>query len=88
MKQLRCPSCGSLELNEEGRFYVCQYCGGKIERDTSKLAANVSSSSSADRIIERADMYWNVGKKDKARQLYRQALDIDATNEKARSRAR
>ena len=88
VNQLKCPSCGSNDLVEDGRYYICQYCGGRIERDLDKIPSHVSSSTSVERIIERADMYWDVGKRDRARQLYRQALDIDATNEKARTRAR
>lgn len=86
MDQLKCPSCGSIDLVGEGRFYVCQYCGGKLERDVTRIAAVVSSAGGLEKLLERADLYWEMGRIDKAKQLYRQALDIDATNEKARSR--
>ena len=85
-KQLRCPSCNSVDFAEEGRFYVCQYCGGMIERDVSSIKAIVSSEESVRKLLERADLYWGLGKVEKARQLYRQVLDIDATNEIAGQR--
>lgn len=85
--QLRCPSCNGIDFVEEGRFYVCQYCGGKLERVSDVGRAEVSSDGSVQKLLERADLYWDLGKVDKARRLYRQVLDIDATNEIAKSRA-
>lgn len=86
MGQLRCPSCNGIDFIEEGRFYVCQHCGGKLERNPSTVQATVSSADSVQKLLERADMYWDFGKTEKAKQLYRQVLDIDAKNEHARSR--
>ena len=86
IRQLRCPSCNSIDFVEEGRFYVCQYCGGKLDRGSCAITATVSTADSVSELLSRANLYWDLGNTDRARQLYRQVLDIDATNEIARQR--
>ncbi len=88
MNQIQCPSCGSIKLIEDDRYYICEYCGGKIERTQPIEAADVSNASGVTKLLERADLYWSVGKRDKAKRLYQQVLDIDASIERARTRAR
>ena len=51
-------------------------------------SAVIAVSSSAASLLERADLYWDLGQTDKARRLYQQVLDLDATIERARERAR
>lgn len=87
-QQLRCPSCNSVSLKEDGRFYVCEYCGGKIPKPSEQITASVTSEDGVNSLLERARLYWDLGERTKSQQLYRQILDLDATNEEAQQRAR
>ena len=88
MEELRCSSCNSVSFTEDLHFYICEYCGGKIKKDRVEVKASFTVSSSAASLLERADLYWDLGNRDKARRLYQQVLDQDATIERARERAR
>ena len=33
LKVLICERCGANELNEEGKYYVCAYCGSKFLKE-------------------------------------------------------
>ena len=92
MRDLRCANCTSVSFIEYERFFVCEYCGGKIMKDPREFgvtrSAAISVSSSAASLLERADLYWDLGNTEKAKRLYQQVLDLDATIERARLRAR
>lgn len=92
MKSLKCANCNGVSFTEHDRFFVCDFCGGQIMKDPSEFgvtrSATIAVSSSAASLLERADLYWDLGQTDKAKRLYQQVLDLDATIERARERAR
>ncbi len=85
MRQLVCSACGSNELIENGRYYVCQYCGTKFERETPR-AASFDKTKRLNDLLKRADLYYRNGRKTQAISLYRQALELDARCEIAKQR--
>lgn len=92
MRNLKCANCNSVSFTEYERFFVCDYCGGQVMKDPSEFgavrSAAIAVSSSAASLLERADLYWDLGQAEKAKRLYQQVLDLDATIERARERAR
>ena len=92
MKNLRCVNCNSVSFTEFERFFICDYCGGKVMKDHQEYgpvtSAQISVSGSAASLLERADLYWDLGNTEKAKRLYQQVLDLDATIERARVRSR
>ena len=87
MKEMRCASCGGIGLTEKNGYYVCEFCGTRFKRETSDVsAAAIDQSENVKHLLKRADMYWSAGMRDRAKLLYEQILEIDATNETARQR--
>ena len=88
MIEMRCESCGSTELIEEGEFYKCSFCGTQFKREASDVRkAHIDQNENVQRLLERAEMYWTAGLRDRARRMYEQVLELDATNEIAKRRA-
>ena len=52
------------------------------------MSAEVSSDSSIKTLLDRAEKYWKMGDKAKAKKLYAQVLEFDPTNETARKRSK
>ena len=87
MEGLYCTSCGGNSFTEEGRYYVCQYCGTKFLRSSSG-AASFDKSERLHDLLKRADLYWRHNKLQQAKALYRQALELDANCAEALKRMR
>ena len=88
MVEVRCKACGSNDLTEENGFFVCSFCGTKFKREASDVAAaSVDQDENVKRLLERAEMYWSGGMQQRAKLIYEQILEIDATNPIARRRA-
>lgn len=85
MRILICESCGSNDLERDGAFFVCRYCGTRMVSDV-PAAASINNDARIADILKRADLYWKHGRKAQAASLYRQVLELDATCEVARQR--
>ena len=92
MKNLKCANCNSVSFTEHERYFECVYCGGRVMKDPCEYgmtkSAVIAVSSSAASLLERADLYWELGQAEKAKRLYQQVLDLDSTIERARERSR
>ncbi|MBQ9002918.1 MAG: hypothetical protein IJ087_13790 [Eggerthellaceae bacterium] len=92
MENLKCANCNSVSFTEHERYFECDYCGGRVMKDPREYgvvkSAAIAVSSSAASLLERADLYWELGQTGKAKRLYQQVLDLDATVERARERSR
>ena len=92
MQNLKCANCNGVSFTEYERFFVCDFCGGQIRKDPGEFgvvrSAVIAVSSSAASLLERADLYWELGQAEKAKRLYQQVLDLDSTVERARERSR
>lgn len=90
---LKCPSCGAdITIDDSRDFCFCQYCGTKIVQD--KVVVEHRGSVSIDRSFEinnlfiRAQDMIQSNDYESAEQYYNRILDIDATNEVARTELR
>ena len=92
MRNLKCANCNSASFTEHDRYFECDYCGGRILKDPREFgvvkSAVIAVSSSAASLLERADLYWDLGQTEKAKRLYQQVLDLDSTVVRARKRSR
>lgn len=87
MIEVRCSSCGSNALTEEDGFFVCSFCGTRFKREAPDIyAAEIDQTENVKRLLERADMYWSGGMRDRAKLIYEQVLELDAANPIARQR--
>lgn len=77
MRGLVCTACGSNDMLEEGSYFICQYCGTKFLRETTK-AASFDIDNRIKDLLKRADLYWRHNKRQQAIALYRQILELDA----------
>lgn len=85
MKMLVCTACGSNELISKGNRYVCPYCGSQFVKNTPGVSS-VNRSSEIEEMLRRADMFWRHNNKLRAKQIYRQILELDSTCDIARQR--
>lgn len=85
MRRLICTACGSNEMYEDGVYLICQYCGSKFLRETTKAASFEKDARIKD-LMKRADLYWRHNKRQQAIALYRQILELDAKCAIARER--
>lgn len=87
MDALKCPSCGSVTLDKISEGYRCPYCGTVLMRDTSK-AASLHNENRVSEMLTKADIFWRHDKKQQARAIYRQILELDANCAEAIARLR
>lgn len=85
MNELICKSCGANDLVEDGRYYVCQYCGARFLREVVR-AASFEKQARLNDLLKRADLDWRHNWWQQAINLYRQAHELDANCETAKER--
>lgn len=82
MKELRCPSCGSIDLRKENNAYICNHCGMRLlitKEDGLSVSSSIELNEDVARLLKQWDADPTNGKK------YAQLiLQIDASNEKAK----
>ncbi len=93
MKEVKCEYCGASSFVNQGEFTFCSYCRAKFvtkslynQGHVSTRPPIISLTGSTQILLERAELYWRTGERDKAKKLYAQVLELDATNPIARSR--
>ena len=81
MKVLSCEKCGSNDLQCDGNYLVCPYCGSKYLMDPSDKQvkqSNISLGSDVERLLEKCRREPR-----NARKYANLILDIDPTNKEA-----
>ena len=87
MQSLICTSCGANSFIDDGKYYICQYCGTRFLR-TASGAASFEKTERLRDLLKRADLYWRHNRLQQAKALYRQALELDANCTEALRRLR
>ena len=93
MERIACTACGSSDFYEQDGFAFCSYCRSRYDitelkkRQVGGMSAEVSSDSSIQILLDKAEVLWKTGDRAKARKLYAQVLEFDPTNSIARSRS-
>lgn len=90
MQGLVCTSCGANDFAEDGKYYICNYCGTRYLREMRSTAgaASIEKEGRLSDLLKRADLYWRHNRKQQAVALYKQALELDANCSIANERIR
>jgi len=94
LERISCDSCGGSDFYEQDGFAVCIFCRSKYDitelkkRQVGGMSAEVSSGSSVQTLLDKAEKHWKMGDKAKAKKLYAQVLEFDPSNDVARQRSK